>query len=233
MINFIIVDDETASHEIIEDYGNNIPYLSMQKNCYNAFEAMEYLQKHKVDLMFLDINMPKLTGFEFLKTLSNPPKVIVTTAHENYALEGYELKIDDYLLKPFSFQRFLMAVTKVKDLLTENAVAEKPSNPNFLTERIFIKGDKKHHQIKFDDMLYVEAYGNYLKVHVDNQTIVTHQTLSSFEDMLPSQHFIKVHKSFIVAVGKIDLVEGNQLHIRSHKVPIGKRYRSSINDLLM
>lgn len=232
MIDYIIIDDETASHDIIEDYGNNIPFLSLKRKCYNAFEAMEYLQEHQVDLIFLDINMPKLTGFDFLKTLSNPPKVIVTTAYEKFALEGYELNIDDYLLKPFSFQRFLVAVTKVKNQLAENVITEKIPSEDFLNQSFFVKGDKKHHQVKFGDIMFVEAYGNYVKVHLDNQIIITHQTLSSFEGFLPPKHFIKVHKSFIAALNKIDLVEGNQLSIKSHKVPIGKLYRSSINKLL-
>lgn len=232
MISYIIVDDETASHDIIEDYGTNLTYLTLKKNCYNAFEAMEYLHKNKIELIFLDLNMPKLTGFDFLKTLSNPPKIIVTTAYKEFALEGYELNIDDYLLKPFSFQRFLKAVNKINDMLTEEATVAKsidldPSNQSF-----FIKDERKHYQVKFVDILFVEAYGNYVKVHTENQMIITHQTLSSFEKLLPEKQFIKVHKSFIVALGKIDLVEGNQLFIQTHKVPIGKIYRSSINELL-
>lgn len=232
MITYIIIDDETASHDIIEDYGNNLTYLTLKKNCYNAIEAMEYLSQNKVDLMFLDINMPKLTGFDFLKSLSNAPKIIVTTAYKEFALEGYELNIDDYLLKPFRFQRFLKAVTKVNDILTEDIATEKPVNLDFPNQSIFIKGDKKHYQVKLGDILFVEAYGNYVKVHVENQTIITHQTLSSFEELLPDKLFIKVHKSFIVASDKIDLVEGNQIFIQSHKVPIGKMYRPSINELL-
>jgi DNA-binding LytR/AlgR family response regulator len=231
MINYIIVDDETASHDIIEDYGNNLTYLSLQKNCYNAFEAIEYLREHKVDLIFLDINMPKLTGFDFLKTLSNPPKIIVTTAYGEFALEGYELNIDDYLLKPFSFQRFLKAVTKVNNLLTNQVATAKPTEFD-ASQALFIKDSKRHYQVKLGEILFAEAYGNYIKVHTENQTIITHQTLSSFGELLPDSHFIKVHKSFIVALKKIDLVEGNQLFIQKHIVPIGKLFRANINSLL-
>ena len=121
MIKYIIVDDETASHDNIKDYASNLSYLSFQKSCYNAFEALDYLNKHSIDLIFLDINMPKLSGLEFLKTLSNPPKIIITTAYKEFALEGYELNIDDYLLKPFNFSRFVKSVSKVSDALSIKA----------------------------------------------------------------------------------------------------------------
>lgn len=224
MITYIIVDDETASHEIIEDYGSNLAYLSLKKNCYNALEAIDYLREHTIDLIFLDINMPKLTGFDFLKALPNPPKIIVTTAYKEFALEGYELNIDDYLLKPFSFQRFLKAVTKVQEAHSK----DDDSND----EAVFIKDQKKYYQVKLKDILFVEAFGNYIKLHLGNQVIMTHQTLHSFEKLLPEGKFIKIHKSFIVAIDRIELVEGNQLFIQKHALPIGKAYRSNIDVLL-
>ncbi len=224
MITYIIVDDETASHDIIADYGANLSYLSLQKHCYNAFEAMEYLNNHQIDLMFLDINMPKLSGFDLLKTLSNPPKIIVTTAYKEFALEGYELNIDDYLLKPFSYPRFIAAVNKVSDLLAKDTLSADTS--------IFIKDSKKHYQVKLNEILFVEAYGNYLKVQLQDQLIITHQTLSSFEALLPKNEFIRVHKSFIVSKTKITLIEGNRISIATHKIPVGKIYRPNINELL-
>jgi DNA-binding LytR/AlgR family response regulator len=232
MITYIIVDDETASHDIIEDYGNNLTYLTLKKNCYNAFEAMEYLREHKIDLMFLDINMPKLTGFDFLRTLSNPPKIIVTTAYEEFALEGFELNIDDYLLKPFSFQRFLKAVTKVNDLLAEEAKVAKSMNADPSNQSLFIKGYKKHYQVKLDDILFVEAYGNYVKINMEDKMIVSHQTLTSFIHHLPDDQFIRVHKSFIVSLDRIDSVEGNRILIQKHEIPIGKMYRLNVNRLI-
>ena len=140
MIKYITVDDENASHDIIMDYASNLSYLSHQKSCYNAFEAIEYLNDNEVDLIFLDINMPKLSGFDFLKTLTNPPKIIVTTAHKEFALEGYELNISDYLLKPFSFNSFLAAVNKVNHSISK--LKEEESNS------IFLKDSKKHFQVK-------------------------------------------------------------------------------------
>ncbi|WP_025663844.1 LytR/AlgR family response regulator transcription factor [Aquimarina megaterium] len=228
MITYIIIDDETASHDIIEDYSSNLPYLSLQKHCYNAFEAIEYLNQHQVDLVFLDINMPKLTGFDFLKTLSNPPKIIVTTAYKEFALEGYELNIDDYLLKPFSFQRFVTAIQKVQGTLSLHSQNVK----NIDDSSIFLKDNKKHYQVKLKDLLFLEAYGNYVKVYLEHQMIITHQTLSSFEEILSKKDFIKVHKSFIIAKNKIELIEGNRITIKDHKIPVGKIYKPNINNLL-
>ena len=147
MIKYIIVDDEIAAHDNIKDYASNLSYLSFQKSCYNAFEALEYLNKHSVDLIFLDINMPKLSGLDFLKTLSKPPKIIITTAYKEFALEGYELNIDDYLLKPFNFSRFVKSVSKVSDAL---ATKTKPmqNTETTLENKIFVKEDKKYYQIK-------------------------------------------------------------------------------------
>lgn len=225
MIKYIIIDDETASHNIIKDYASNISYLSHQKSCYNAFEAIEYLNNNTIDLLFLDINMPKFSGFDFLKTLSSPPRVIVTTAYKEFALEGYELNIDDYLLKPFSFQRFIIATTKISDLIKPIKKTDASS--------IFLKDNKKHHQVKLNDILFTEAYGNYVKIHLEDKTIITHQTLSSIEESLPKDQFIKVHKSFIIAKNKIVLIEGNLIHIQQHKIPVGKMFRQNINKLLI
>lgn len=224
MIKYITVDDETASHNIIKDYASNISYLSHQKSCYNAFEAIEYLNNNTIDLIFLDINMPKLSGFDFLKTLSNPPRIIVTTAYKEFALEGYELSIDDYLLKPYSFQRFITATNKVRDIIKQSRTID--------TSSIFLKDNKKHHQIKLNDILFTEAYGNYVKIHLNDKMIITHQTLSSVEEMLPKNQFIKVHKSFIIAKNKIVLIEGNLIHMNTHKIPVGKKYRQNIDQLL-
>ncbi len=232
MITYIIVDDETASHDIIKDYSNNLPYLSFQKSCHNAFEAMEFLNKKNVDLIFLDINMPKLSGFDFLKTISNPPKIIVTTAYKEFALEGYELRVEDYLLKPFSFQRFLSAVNKVSESLTKPTTNQGRNLETSESSNIFIKDDKKHHQIKLSDILFLEAYGNYVKVHLENQTIITHQTLTSFAELLPSNLFVRTHKSFIVAIDKIEVIEGNRIKIKNHQIAIGKMYKININRLI-
>ena len=231
MIKYIIVDDETASHDNIKDYASHLSYLSHQKSCYNAFEAIEYLNKNTIDLIFLDINMPKLSGLDFIKTLTNPPKIIITTAYKEFALEGYELNIDDYLLKPFNFNRFIKSVSKVYDSLALKSTpiqhAESPADA-----KIFIKEDKKYHQIKLKDILFIEAYGNYVKIYMGDTMIVSHQTLTSFKHNLPESQFIRVHKSFIISIDKIELIEGNRVHISNHKIPIGKMYKLNVNRLI-
>lgn len=232
-INYIIVDDEPIAHEIIEDYCANLPHLHLKANCYNAFQAMEQLSSKPIDLMFLDINMPKLKGFELLKTLSNPPQVIVTTAYSEFALEGYELDICDYLLKPFSFSRFAKAVNKAIASLQDSPTVPISTPQEVPTdERIFLKEEKKHHQVLLGDILYIEAYGNYSKVYLRDTMILTSQKISVFEQSLPKSRLLRVHKSFIVGIDHIKLIEGNQITVGNFKVPIGKVYKHNVNELL-
>lgn len=231
MIKYMIVDDEVAAHKNIEDFTSNLANLVLIKNCYNAFEAIDFLNNNSVDLIFLDINMPKLSGFEFLKTLANPPQIIVSTAYSEFALEGYSLNITDYLLKPFSFQRFLAAVNKVTNF-QQASTAKIPVEKTDTNESIFLKDSKKHYQVKLNEILFIEAYGNYVKVYLEDQTILTNQTLNHFEQTLSKSAFIKVHKSFIIAKNHINLIEGNLIHIGNSKVPISKTYKININHLL-
>lgn len=224
------MDDEPIAHRIIEGYCKELPHLQKVGNAYNAFEALQLLNQQAIDLIFLDINMPKMTGFELLKSLSKPPKVIVTTAYQEFALEGYELDIIDYLLKPFSFARFLKAINKA----TESTPAPVPSNtaiPLSNNHRFFLKGDKKHHQVHSKHILFIEAQGNYTKVYLQTETILSHEKISSFETFLPKTDFLRVHKSFIVATAKIKLIEGNRIFIGDHKIPIGQTYRSVLSGL--
>lgn len=228
MIKYVIIDDEPLAHEIIEGFAEDLPNLKKAGNCYNAFEAIQLLQETKVDLLFLDINMPKLSGFEMLKTISNPPKVIVTSAYKEYAMDGYKLNVTDYLLKPFSFARFLQAINKL--VLSKGDVESSKIEPS-ASQQIFIKGDKKQHQIDLQDVLFIEAFGNYCKVLLKDKMIITLQKISEFENMLPSSNFLRVHKSFIVSKSKINTIEGNQLHISNHKIPVGQTYKKIIKQL--
>jgi DNA-binding LytR/AlgR family response regulator len=191
---------------------------------------MQFLNSNTIDFMFLDINMPKLKGLDFLRTLTNPPKTIITTAYKEHAIEGFELNVVDYLLKPFSFERLVKAINKV--VQTEQKATEiKEISTSERGHRFFIKGEKKYHQIASDDILYIEAYGNYTKLFFKNEMIVSHENISSFEDILSSDNFLRVHKSFIVAINKIKLIEGNRIIIETHKIPIGQTYKSIINKL--
>ncbi|HAS45481.1 MAG TPA: DNA-binding response regulator [Microscillaceae bacterium] len=230
-MKYCIIDDEPIAHRIIEGYCAELPHLQKAGNAYDAFEASAIVTKQKVELVFLDINMPKMTGFEWLKTLTQPPKIIVTTAYKEYALEGYELDIVDYLLKPFSFARFLKAVNKATET-TETSTPNLVNTNPVENKRFFLKGDKKHHQIHIGDILFIEAYGNYTKVFLEEEMILSHEKISSLEALLPTSDFLRVHKSFIVATHKIKLIEGNRIAIGEHQVPIGQTYRSRINHLL-
>jgi len=232
MFKYIIIDDEPLAHEIIEEFCNMLPHLQLEKNCYNAIEALQFLNHNTVDFMFLDINMPKLKGLDFLKTLTHPPKTIITTAYKEHALEGFELNVTDYLLKPFSFDRLVKAVNKATEAQVKPTVIKAISNSEEVGTRFFLKGDKKHHQIDTSAILFIEAYGNYTKVYLTDEMIVSHEKISAFEALLSEHNFLRVHKSFIVAIDKIKLIEGNRIFIKEHKIPIGQTYKAGVNKLL-
>ncbi|WP_369813922.1 LytR/AlgR family response regulator transcription factor [Tenacibaculum sp. MAR_2010_89] len=192
---------------------------------------MEYLNTHQVDLIFLDINMPKLKGFDFLKTLTAPPKVIVTTAYSEFAIEGYELNVIDYLLKPFSFERFLKAVNKINDsnTISKNTSIEE-STPE--TKRIFLRQNKSYIQIEIDTILFIEASGNYTKIVLINEIITIREKISDVLESLPSDNFLQVHKSFAIAIKYINKIDGNRIHIQEHTIPIGKLYKVNLIKIL-
>lgn len=214
-ITCIIIDDEPSSQNVLKSFIEKISYLDLVCVCNNALEALEYLKTNSVTLLFLDINMPHLSGISFYKSLQNPPKVIFTTAYSEYALDGFELNAVDYLLKPFSFERFIKAVSKIKSLNDENS------------KSIIIKSDKKLHQIKFEDICYIEGLGDYIKVHLNNVNLITYNTLSCFLNQLPKNNFVQIHKSYIINKNKVTFVEGNLVDINSTKIPIGKKYKKN------
>ena len=229
MLKYIIIDDEPLAHEIIEEFCSMLPHLQLEKNCYSAMDAMQYLNENTVDFMFLDINMPKLKGLDFLKTLSNPPKTIVTTAYKEHAIEGFELNVVDYILKPFSLDRLVKAVNKVSESQALKTITKEVASKTSM--RFFVKGDKKHHQIDLNDLLYIEAYGNYTKLFLKNEMIISHEKISYYESILKKDNFLRVHKSFLVATDKIKFIEGNRILINEHKIPIGQTYKSNVNKL--
>jgi DNA-binding LytR/AlgR family response regulator len=228
MIKYIIIDDEHIAHDIIKGYCDALPNLSFVQHCYDAIEAMKCLRNHQVDLIFLDLNMPKLKGFEFLRTLQNPPKVIVTTAYQEYALEGYELNIIDYLLKPFGFDRFVKAINKIEGSTTtvSNVNVSKETNS------LFLRSNKKLVQVKTDEILFIEATGNYVNVTTTEQEIKVREKISDILDLLPDDAFFQIHKSFIVSKKHINEIEGNRILIRGFVIPIGKTYKLNLNKLL-
>ncbi|MFT5437225.1 MAG: DNA-binding LytR/AlgR family response regulator [Ulvibacter sp.] len=236
MIKYLIIDDEHIAHDIIKGYCDILPNMELMKHCYDAIEALEYLNKNTVDLIFLDLNMPKLKGFDFLKTLASPPSVIVTSAYSEFALAGYELNVVDYLLKPFSFERFLKAVNKIegsKKTSTPSSSSFSSSESNDETsKRIFLRQNNSNIQVAINTILYIEASGNYTKVITTSETVTIREKISDMLGTLASDDFIQVHKSFAIAKKHIKSIEGNRIYIGDDTVPIGKLYKANVNILL-
>ncbi|MEM7185222.1 MAG: LytTR family DNA-binding domain-containing protein [Bacteroidota bacterium] len=231
MIRYIIIDDETIAHEIIKGYCDRLPNMKFMGSCFDALEALELLQNGDIDLIFLDLNMPKIKGFDFLKTLNTPPQVIVTTAYQEFALEGFELNVVDYLLKPFGFDRFLKAVNKLAQPVSGSTISALKSEPTNVSPSIFIKSENKQVQLFIDQILYLEAAGNYTKIITPKATHLTRDKISSLTQRLPEEQFLQVHKSYVVAKQHITSIEGNRVLMNKHSIPVGKVYKHNISRL--
>lgn len=231
MIRYLIVDDEYMAHNIIKGYCDMLPNMELQHNCYDALEALDYLANHQVDLIFLDLNMPRLKGFDFLRTLHQPPRVIVTTAYSEHALEGFELNVADYLLKPFGFPRFLKAVNKAVSAHRPAGLASLPAQAQ-KPDSIFLRENKKYIQVVVGTIRYFEAAGNYTKVNTQNGTITTREKISDLLAMLPDSNFLQVHKSFAVAIAFIQSIEGNRIKVGEAEIPIGKQFKGGVDRLV-
>jgi DNA-binding LytR/AlgR family response regulator len=227
----IIVDDEPLAIEILESYVSKIDQLEIAGTFRNAVTAFTFLQQNKIDLIFLDIQMPKLSGIDFLRTLKNPPKVIFTTAFRDYALDGFELEVVDYLLKPIPFERFLKAVAKV---LHQPAAATPPqkAEPAGSESFVYFKVDKKMIKTKMTDILYIESIKDYVKVKTSEKEIVTQQKISYLEESLPREQFLRIHRSFIVNVERIDAYSATDIEIGKHFIPIGRNYKTDVMKIL-
>jgi DNA-binding LytR/AlgR family response regulator len=223
MINCLVVDDEPIAREGIMEYIRQIEYLNPVAQCKSAVEAAGLLQKNKIDLIFLDIQMPKLTGIEFLKALADPPLVIFTTAYSEYALEGFELDVVDYLLKPISFARFLKSAEKAQSYL--HARNKEVSITN---EFFFIKCNGKIEKIIMADVIYIEAMANYVIIHTRQKKYITYLTFSGIEEQLPAQLFVRIHKSYLVAISAIQTIDGNEVITSSMGLPLSKNYRNDV-----
>jgi DNA-binding LytR/AlgR family response regulator len=234
-IRCLIVDDEPLAQRVLEKHAADVPYLEVAGKCNNAMDAMNFLHENQADLMFLDINMPKLSGMDLLKAMKKPPMVIITTAYPEYALEGYEWNVLDYLVKPVSFERFLKAVEKAQEMmLSKQARATQPL-PSVKGDDgfIFIKSSKKTFKVNLDNILYIEALGDYVKVFTTDRMIVTYQSLKNIETLLPPRTFPRIHKSFIISLPKVELIEGNQVKIRDRMIPIGTNYKTEFEKLIV
>ena len=232
-LNVIIVDDEPLAIDIMKSHVEKVPQLNLVKSCSNAFEANEAINSNPIDLIFLDIQMPQLTGIDFLKTLAKPPMVIFTTAYSNYAIEGFELDAVDYLLKPISFERFLKSVNRAIDEHSKTTNIESGSTTAPQADFIFIKADKKLIKVKYDDILYIEGLKDYVIIRLkDGSRVITLQTMKSLESKLPADKFKRIHRSYIVGILKIEALVGNMVEVKekgqTKHLPVGKNYRDEL-----
>jgi DNA-binding LytR/AlgR family response regulator len=218
-ITCMIVEDEPASQDILKHYIADVPDLVLTHVCSHALNANDVLAKEPVQVMFLDVNMPKLSGINFYKSLQRPPLVIFTTAYPEYAIEGFEVDAVDYLVKPFPFERFLRAVNKLRDKL-------QPTSPSVSDNYILLNADKKLYKVKHADVRFVEAFGDYVKVYLQSQVIIVHETMQGIQQQLPECLFARVHKSFIIALDHFQYIDGNTVMVASRSIPIGQIYRS-------
>ena len=217
-LNCIIIDDEPIAREGIKEYCDEISFLNVVALCKNVLQANHYLENNEIDLIFLDINMPILSGIDWLKELKNSPSIIMTTAYKEYALQSFTYNVLDYLVKPISFKRFLQAVNKVNSYYV--SYVEK--------SMLFLKSERQVKKIDIKDILFVEALQNYIKIVTPKETIITHVSLKSFKDQLPEDNFIQTHKSYILSKYKVDKIVGNQIIIGDYEIPISVRLKRKV-----
>lgn len=223
------MEDEPLAAEVLQDYIRQVPFLKLIKTCSDAIYAMETLKEEKIDLVFLDIHLPKLKGLDFIKSLTNPPHIIITSAYHEYALEGHELNVLDYLLKPIEFKRFLKAVNRLSAVQehTED-VSQKPSEREYL----FFNVSKKKVKIFLDEILYIESLKEYIRVCTRQKTIITKFQLGEIEEILSRSNFLRVHRSFIVAKDKIDAFTATDVEVSGKQLPIGRSYKDAVQTAL-
>ena len=239
ILNCIAVDDEPLALDIIEDYISKVPFLKLIKRTENAIEALQMVQEGGIDLVFLDVQMPDLTGIQFLKIAGNKANYILTTAYSQYALESYDLNVSDYLLKPIAFDRFYKAVEKVHHRLQKvepTAIATEPSSSlppnNHIQDFIFVKTEHKIQKVQLEDILYIEGLKDYISIFTKTERIITLQNMKKMEEILPKGEFIRVHKSYIIALDKIECIERSRIAIAGKTIPIGDTYRDEFFKLI-
>ncbi len=233
-IKCLIVEDEPIAQDILKSYIDKTDFFEVTAQMNNAIEAFSYLQNHSVNLLFLDIKMPQMNGIELLKALSHKPKVIITSAYRDFALDAFDLDVVDYLLKPFSFERFLKAISKASNEHTISTV-NMASGKSFPKEKsfFFVKGNKQLQKIYIEEIVHIESQRDYLKFKmIDGEEITTRQTIGYYEQFLPAHLFIRIHRSYIVAVDKIKTVEVNRMLVRQQFLPIGRNYKQHVFDFL-
>lgn len=227
MIRCLVVDDEPLALDILEDYIKKVPFLTLVKTTTSAFEGLSLVQSGTIDLVFLDVQMPELTGIQFLKIINGKCEVILTTAYSQYALDGYDLDVVDYLLKPIAFDRFYKAAQKVLQNkgINQTSITELPAVQQNNHDFIFVKTEHKIQKIYLNDILYIEGLKDYISIFTKKERIITLQNMKKMEESLPSKSFVRVHKSYIIALGKIESIERSRIFISDKTIPIGDTYR--------
>jgi DNA-binding LytR/AlgR family response regulator len=228
-LSCIIVDDEPVARKILHEFVEQVPFMHLQGKFENAAKAETFLKNNDVDLMFLDIEMPKISGLQLLKSIEKQPLVIITTAFPQYALEGYELEVIDYLLKPIAFNRFIKAVHKARDY---KQMQDGTLTSQAASSYLFVKSDKRIEKIELNDILYAETLGNYIIIHLHDKKIIAYLTLKSLETQLPANDFIKIHQSFLVNSSRICAIEGNEVKINDKSLPISRNYKDSVMEMV-
>lgn len=226
VIKCLVIDDEPLARSSIVDFIEKVDFLEVIGSCASALEAAKYIQQGQVDLMFLDINMPYLSGLEFLDSLDHPPLAIFTTAYSEHALEGYRLQIVDYLLKPITFQRFYQAALKARQHYLMSLAATKQQTPT--DTFLYVRQEDGFQKISWVDILYIEGMQNYVKLHFKSQVLIIHQTMISLEETLPKENFFRIHKSFLINIAHIDSISGGRLFINGHQLPISRTRKEEL-----
>jgi DNA-binding LytR/AlgR family response regulator len=227
-INCVIVDDEPVARNIIETFVAKIPNLNLVKSCKNAMEAFEIANSNNIDLFFLDINMPDISGLSLAKSINKKSKIIFTTAYREYAVDGFDLQAVDYLLKPIAFDRFLQAVNKFFETQTVIVSQVDVEEPSVKSDYIFVRSERKMVKINFDDILYVESLSDYIKIHTKDTVLVTRETISNLEMKLPSQQFLRIHRSYIINLNKTDSYTNEFIEIEKNAIPISRTYKENV-----
>lgn len=224
----LVVDDEAIAVRGIVNYINKLDAIKVVDTCSSAIEAAKILKTQEIDLMFLDINMPHLSGIEFLESLDNPPLTIITTAYSEYALDGFRLHVVDYLMKPISFQRFFQAVTKAQELY--RSYLEMPNEANIASTSMYVRQGDAFQRVDLNEILYIESMQNYAKLHLKEKVLTIHQTMISLEDLLPKEMFFRIHRSYLINISKIDTISGGRLFIQNKELPISRHRREELLD---
>lgn len=225
-ITCIIVDDEPLARQVLEKYTSECPLLDLKASCSSAYEAMEILDRIPVGIVFLDINMPGISGLSMIRSLDRKPEIIFTTAYPEFAVEGFELDAADYLVKPFSFERFLRSVNKAIKRI--ESIQSKVSSANEQKKSLLVRANGKIYQVEHTSILFMEAMGDYVRIHTDTKTITAYESMKHMEEILPEEFFLRVHRSYIIALEKINFLEGNRLSLGEKNIPVGLSYRETL-----